>query len=119
MDNIAGWIGWVLFLLFLLASLFRGGLKFDINEWQKERRQRKRDSLRALCPHAVIQQVEDKFMVRSTYISPPLVAAFQCQLCGHVTHDQAQIQQELSYWSKNSPALLERIEKINKLGKKL
>ena len=115
---------WTLFLAVLafVATVFalRATVRFDVNEWLRDRRERREANLTAMCPHAVFLSDEQMPVgVRSTYISPSGTVAWQCQLCGHVTHDERNVRDTAKYWEQHPDALLERTEEIRAKAKKL
>ena len=108
---------WTLFLAVLafVATVFalRTTVRFDVNEWLRDRRERREANLTAMCPHAMfLSDGQMPVGVRSTYISPFGTAAWQCQLCGHVTHDEQNVRDTYKYWAQHPEALLERAEEI-------
>ena len=115
---------WTLLLALLLlafgAFAVKGTIKFDLNEYLRDRRKRKEDHLRSMCPHAVFSEAgQGQLAVRGTYISPPGTTAWQCQLCGRWTHDAAQAQEGVAYWAKHPDKLRARQAQISAKAKKL
>lgn len=104
-----------------VATVFaiKGSIQFDINQWMRDRRERKKEILRSLCPHVYMDCRNGKYVIRSAYISPIGTAAYQCQMCGHSTHDENAIDVEVKYWADNPKCLMQRIEKAKKLYRKL
>ena len=115
MDSLVSWFGWLVAAVLAIPLVIRAQIKFDINEWQKNRQQQRRERARALCPHAYFLEEDGTRYVKSAYVSPPGTAANQCQLCRHVTYDDGGIQISLKYWATNADQLWERIQKINNL----
>ncbi len=118
MDSIFQWIGWALAALFGGTLLLKGEIKFDLNEWLKERRKHKEENIRLLCPHVQGFTENGERGLRSTYISPAGQTYWKCQQCGRITHDPNEVQENLKRWGKNPKAYLERIKLQNKLGEK-
>lgn len=112
------WIGWVVAAIATMFAI-RGSIRFDINEWLKDRRRRQEEQLENLCPHISVFKKDGKFVIRSTYISPPGTEAWQCQMCGHVTYDGHAIEQGQRYWAENPDELMKRNKRIKKLARKL
>ncbi len=115
MDSLLSWLGWVVAAVLAIPVVIRAQIKFDINEWQKNRQQQRRARARGLCSHAYLVDEEGTRYVKSAYVSPPGATAYQCQLCRHITHDYDEIQMRIKYWATNPDKLWERIQKINKL----
>ena len=112
---------WGVWLIALIAAavVIRGTVHFDVNEWLKERRKQRKENLRSLCPH-VVQGMEDGHQViRPTHSSPLGTVSWQCQLCGDISHDAELLRGHVAYWERHPQELSERIEKINKIAKKL
>ena len=117
MDLLVQWAGWLLAAGIGVFAI-RTTIRFDVNEWQKERRKRQKEQLRSLCPHADITYHEGEPAVRSTFISPPGTVAYKCQDCGYTTHDRAWLEQHAANWAKNPNELIEREKQIERLTKK-
>ena len=101
MNDFWGWFGWGVVALLATVVAIRGTITFDVNEWLKERKKKKEENLRSLCPHAQMVQEGGEYGVRSTYISPMGTLAWQCQNCGDVTHDEAAVREINAYWAKD------------------
>ena len=117
-DEILSWAGW---LVAIVASLFliRGTVRFDVNKWLENRREQKLDNIRALCPHMRVSFDGDRIMLNSTFVSPPGTTAWQCQVCGIITHDGGAVEASTKYWAENINELSKRNKKINKQLKRL
>ena len=111
----------VLLALLVIATMFaiKGTIKFDLNQYLRDRRAQQEENLRLLCPHIDTWRENGKLRIRSTYISPPGATAYQCQLCGRVTHDQRQIEADMEYWGTHQKALLKRLKTAARRSKKL
>ena len=112
----------VLALLAIVATIFaiKANIKFDVNEFLRDRRKEKEKSIRTLCPHAVFtEDGQGRPAVRSTFISPSGTQAFRCQICGSVTYDQAYIFEITECWSRNPDELKEKLDKMSAKTKKL
>ena len=70
-DNLYQWLGWAFAALLGGTWLLKGQIKFDLNEWLKERRKHKEENIRLLCPHVQGFTKNDERGLRSTYISAP------------------------------------------------
>ena len=116
-DLIRDWAVWVAALIAVVLTI-RATVRFDLNEWLKDRHKQKREQLRFLCPHVVVSQQNGQPVVRSTFISPPGTVAWQCQRCGLITHDDAWVEEHTAYWANNPNELFKRIRKIEKLTNK-
>ena len=112
------WLGWVAAGVASVVAI-RGNVRFDVNEWLRDRRTRKKENLRALRPHARFVDENGKLVLPSSYISPPGTTACQCQECGDVTHDRAGIQEALNYWAARPQELQERRAEIERQLRKL
>ncbi|MDE0128868.1 MAG: hypothetical protein OXQ86_04800 [Gammaproteobacteria bacterium] len=108
------WLVFVPAVLVLALLGLRGIIKFDVNQWHKDRLERKNQYTRAMCPHADFSDEGGQIMVRSTYVSPPLQTAWQCQICGAITYDEAAIAENLQHWAKNPLDLVKRRKEMIK-----
>ena len=95
-------------------------VRFDVNEWLRDRRDQKKEHIRALCPHTDISNDGDKVIIWSTYVSPPGTRAYVCQQCHHRTFDLTAIESNERYWQSHPNDLIKRHtllqEKVKKLG---
>ena len=117
MSEILGWAGWAIALITAVFAI-RATIRFDVNEWLKERRKQKKERLRVLCTHVDIVQKGEDFEVRSTFISPAGTTALQCQDCRYIKHDRAWIHENPAYWASHTDEWVERMKLIEKLTKK-
>lgn len=115
-ELLLSWAGWLVAAIMGIFAV-RTTIRFDLNDWLKDRRKRKKLKLRSLCPHADITEQDGQLAVRSTFISPPGTTAYQCQDCRHVTHDKAWIYENTEHWANNPKDLMERLEQLDKLTK--
>ena len=118
MDETWNWLFWIAAFVAAIIAV-RGIVRFDVNEWLRDRRKQKEESLRALCPHVKPIYVDDKPAMRSTFVSPSGTLGWQCQTCGTFTHDEASIDENTEYWLSNPRELTKRLKKRSRLAKKL
>ena len=104
------WVSWAVGLLGASLAI-KGTIKFDVNEWLKERLRQKEENLRLLCPHARFTKENGGTGVHVAYVSPSGTLAWQCQMCGRVTHDSREVEQVGKYWAANPQALLTGISR--------
>ena len=97
----------------------RGTIRFDVNEWLRDKRKQKEENLRALCPHVRPIYSDGKPAMHSTFVSPSGTQAWQCQLCGAVTHDEVMIDENTKYWLSNPEELTKRFKRMSRLTKKM
>lgn len=112
------WLGWITAFVVSVVAI-RATIRFDLNEWLRDRRAQKEKNLRMLCPHADFSDEDGVLQIRSTYVSPPGTTAWQCQMCGNVTHDDAEVSSVTRYWAKHPDELSRRNKKILKEARKL
>ena len=116
--EILDWAGWIVALLATIFAI-RASIHFDLNAWLKDRREQKEEELRSHCLHIYLTRERGGHKVHSTFISPSVTTAWQCQQCGKVTHDEQSIDDAIDYWVKNPTALARRAKQIDKLARKL
>ena len=106
-----------------LAALLLGTLslivKFDINEWLKERRRQKKENLPRHCPHARFIMINGQPGVQVEYISPSGTLAWRCQMCGHVTHNERMLDEIREYWLENPEKLAKQLKIMEKKVRRL
>ena len=118
MDELLKWGGWVAAAIMGVITI-RGTISFDVNKWLSDRREQKKENIRALCPHARPEMKKEKLFVIGTFVSPSGTEAWQCQACGSITYDDTEVNRNTKYWASNPEKFVERIKKINELTKKL
>ena len=117
-DQVPDWLGWLVAVLVAIVAI-RATFRFDLNQWQRDRRQSKEEYLRMLCPHVRASTVDGKAALASTYVSPSGTTAYQCQLCGAVTYDASQGLENVQFWANNPEELIRRHKKMRRLARKL
>lgn len=102
-------LDWFLAAIFGLISIISLSVKFDLNEWLKERRRIKEERLGKLlqeaCPHMLV--TKDKAF--SQFI-PKGNQTWQCDSCGKTTYDENFVKYNIKYWTDN----LKEYEKAHK-----
>ena len=66
----------------LIAGIFaiRATVRFDVNEWLRDRREQRINRLRALCPHIRTLWEEGRTRPASAYVSPIGAVTWHCQV---------------------------------------
>jgi len=122
MDAFTTWLsenGLIIIGMILAVVTVRGTVKFDINQWINDRKKQQEQKLIALCSHHYLFKDGDGIKVGCHFISPPGTSAWQCQKCGHLTHDDLKMKIDTKYWAQNPGALEEQNNRMTKLAKKL
>ena len=122
MDAFTSWLsenGLTIILAALAVFAIKGNIKFDLNQWHKDRRQALEENLSLLCPHVRIIKHEGKTGVTSLFVSPSGTLAWQCEVCGKVVNSPNYSEENNRYWVNNVDALIKRNKQMNKLAKKL
>lgn len=111
---------WAVLALSATVFAIRTTVRFDVNEWLRDRRKQREANLRAMCPHVTaLQDEEGRLVVQGTFVSPSGTTAWQCQLCGHVTHDGRLGDECARFYASNPQELVERRKKMEAMAKKL
>lgn len=118
MEELWFWLGIALVLLATVVAI-RGTVRFDVNEWMRDRRKQKEENLRLLCPHVTMLKNGEEIAWRPNYVSPFGTLDWQCQRCGRVTNDEQEIKEIVRYWAAHPEEYLERNKKMARLAKKL
>ena len=110
-------LDWFLAAIFGLISIISLSVKFDLNEWLKERRRikekRLQRQLREACPHAYI--LKGKHI---TQFIPQNDGAWKCEGCGKVTYDGNFVKNIPNHWNNNPKEYMRAHEEYQKLIKK-
>ena len=124
MDGLTNWLsewgGWLLGLTAAVVAI-RGSVKFDVNQWLNDRREKYRKNYDFLCPHAYsfIDPDSGKVGIRSLFTSPSGTTSWICESCGCVVYTEESVMHILQSWLSNPKGLLEVEKKRNKLYDKL
>lgn len=113
--------GWAAVAVILgVVGILSLRVRFDINEWVRERRQNKIERLRAMCPHAepAFDENGDP-AIASLFSSPPGTVSYLCGRCGIVVHSEDAIQRQMASLLLNPARWQERERKFQELAKKL
>ena len=98
-----------LFLAVLSIVAIKIGFNFDINKYLETRRERQKEKLRILCPHAQISKKDGVTIVVPLLISPPGTSQWICERCSTTAHGPDLINRAMEAYRKN-PDLLKRNE---------
>ncbi len=109
----------ILFCILVIALFFtvRGNIKFDLNEYLKDRRENKKQRVRTLCPHMdVTRDEKGSLQFRSFYIPNLGGIGWKCRTCGSETTDEFYIKETFKYWVNNPKEYEKRRKKMIKLA---
>ena len=117
------WAGWI-FGFFAAAFAIRGSVNLNVGEIKRENRLSKTENLRALCPHVIVQPLDNgTTLFRKAFFNASKNNItnnyFVCELCGYKTNDSNEPYRWTTYWTSNPNIWRERNEKIKQLEKKL
>ena len=115
---LAEYMGWVVAAI-VGAFALRANVRLDINALLKDRRERKEETLRLLCPHVEPDWENGKAFIRSRYTSLSGTSVWTCQDCGKQTSDRTEVERVGEYWAEHPVELLELRKKMNKLARRL
>ena len=119
------WSGWVVASLVSIVA-FRANVRFDVNEWLRDRRAQREKNLMMLCPHVSVSKEDGEVLVRSAHLpfDGNLEVLFggtkwKCQVCGHTTYDEVMIKSLTEYWASHPVELKKRDKRFMRAAKKL
>ena len=118
-ELLEGWGGWVAAAIVSIFAI-RGSIKFDVNQWLKDRREVQREKARMLCPHAEVfldNQGEPCF--KSLFQSPSGTPNWICEQCGQTVYSEGSVIEKLRYWTKNAQGFIQQKKRFDKASKKL
>lgn len=95
-------------------------VRFDVNEWFRDRHQRDLELVKTLCPHAepALDQSGNP-SIDSFFTSPRGTFSWQCGRCGLITNDAEMVQRQIAYWAEFPDRFLEQEKKFQKHARKL
>ena len=111
-------------ILLVVATLgaiaIRISIKFDINEWLKDRKKANLIRMRNACPHVSVTNTEDGNSAwQSLFISPPGTMQWQCQQCGATKYIQdGEIESMIESYANDHKRFVEDSNRFHKLLKK-
>ena len=94
------------------------GIKFDINEWQKSRKETQRVKFKNMCPHVNLSKHGDQYFIECLVVSPAGTLDWHCQQCRRIFHT-GMSKDEMEYWGNNPTELIKRKKSLDKLAKKM
>ena len=107
-------------VIFGVVGILSFRVRFDVNEWLRDRHVRRHEQYKMLCPHAVL--VVDRSgnpRVDSFFISLMETLSLQCSRCGLITNDEGIVDRQLQYWTRHPKKLSAREKEFQDLMKKL
>ena len=120
MESLVEYMGWAVAAI-VGAFAIRAKVKFDVNEWSKERRRRIEKRFKDRCPHVETERSNDgQTRVRSRYVNRSGASLiWECRDCGKTTGDKNAGERVEIYWASRPEELCERKKEMNRLAKKL
>lgn len=113
------WWQWLI-LIFAGAIAIRFSLKFDLNQFLKDRRKIKISQLKNICPHCKIEFVDkNKIKVEPYFYSPMGTLNHVCSRCGCVVPFEEDVNRICGNYAKNPKKWLKNENKFIKQMKKL
>ena len=94
-------------------------VSFDINKWQERQDKIRKERLKALCPHADVEFLEDgRVQIISSIISPPGTLMWICSRCGITTHDADLVRRMVKEYTEKPDLLADKEKRFRKYAKK-
>ena len=120
MESLVEYMGWVVAAI-AGAFALKTKVKFDVNEWSKEKRRRREDRFKEICPHAEIEHSDDgQIRVHSRYVNRSEASIiWECRDCGKTTGDKNEGERVEIYWASRLKELCKRKKEMHRLAKKL
>ena len=117
-EFIEQWLGWLVAAIAATIAI-RGKVSFDVNEYIKEKRKRRKEQLESLCPHVYFAKQNGDLVIKSAVQSIRGFSICQCGMCGRIFSNEDLAIDEAKYWMENPKELQKRNEEMEKLQKKL
>ena len=115
------WLGWIVaFIVVVLSTIvvIRATVRFDLNEWKRDRIKQNEERLRRLCPQVYSDYKDGEPAVGSLFVSPRGTSSWRCEQRGSVMHNPQFVDSNTRYCADNPYRLLKRMNKFDKLSKK-
>ena len=114
------WWQWII-LIFAGAVAIRVSLKFDLNQFLKERRKIKITRLQNICPHCKIEFNKDNKQIKCTpyFYSPEGTLDQVCSRCKCIVPFEENVKRICENYAKDPKRWLEQENKFIKQMKKL
>ena len=107
-----------LFVVALGGIAIKVGFSFDLNKFMDQRRKRRKERLRVLCPHAIPDIKDGQVGIRPLMTSPSGTHDWICGRCGLRTHNGDMVDQQLRQFAENPKLLMDRETRFQKSAKK-
>ena len=102
-----------------LAFGFTANINFDIARLLSDRKSRRLNRVRHLCPHAYLtDDGHGGLGVASCFVSPPGTSAHVCERCGTIVHHKATVNQVMYEYVKNPNRLMQATAAQDRAAKK-
>ena len=110
----------IVVLILVGIVVVRFAISFDVNAWLQERSNRRRDSLKLLCPHTEIWVNErNELIVKSYFQSPSGTLDWICSKCQLRTHSQELPDEIANYYAQNPKIYSKKLNQFEKRIKKI
>lgn len=107
-DSLVGDFGPAITLIIVIAlaiiALLRFGIRFDLNDYLKTRKERHMRLARISCTHMILKPHENGVEIQSLWYSPPGTLDWICNRCGTVSHvspSDEEIEKQAEYYIAN------------------
>ena len=93
---------------------------FDINTYQRDKRETDERKLKNICPHCAVSNIENnRVHVNYLYSSPVGTHKWLCSQCGLILNSRNDFERLVEPYNKNPMLILEKQERFYKKTKKL
>ena len=109
------WTWWqVVLLVISVVFTWRVTTTFNVTQWIADRHKRRKESLRVLCPHAMLDTEGGEIVMRSLVTSPFGTTEAICERCGMRFAGIETGHQIMQSWAQDPEGLLKRQKKFIK-----
>lgn len=121
MPEIPNWPTAFVTAILIVAGMFaiRGSVRFDINEYLRDRKKSFQEKAKRACPHSYLIRSDDGTIeIQKAYHIPPRTTVWTCARCGATTISAFDWEKNVNYYRRH-PGEFEKAErKFMKIGKK-
>ena len=95
-------------------------VRFDVNEWLRDRHNRRLDQAKNICTHTKINVLADgSAEISSFFRSPSGTTQWMCDRCGLVALGEEFAREQMTYWAAHPKRYLEQERRFSRHMKKM
>ena len=116
--EIAQWIVGTVVAVLTLVLTIKLAASFDINRWLEKRRERAKERVKILCPHALLERADDGTFNLVSLFQLQTLTTWVCGRCQLRTNDSEMVRRLMQEFAKDPDMFVKREKLYQKHVKK-